>query len=266
MIKDLQVVDILPPILDWGLQAIKAPQVWDKTRGEGVTIVTMDTGCDISHSEFDGKIKSVFNFINADRDVTDDYGHGTHVAGLLVGEHTGVAPQAELHVLKVLDANGKGSIANVMEGITHAMNLKADVLSISLGVPNDIPQILKQRIMDAYASGVTIVSAVGNNGRGDAQYPARMNEVIGVGGINQDLSIAQYSNNGYNILAPSTNILSTYKDNNYAKMTGTSMGSPLVAGSIALLISYYRKQGRELRPSEITGMLKGKLDLTTLIG
>lgn len=263
-VRDLQIVDSLPQSIDWGLEAINVSQAWEKTKGEGVTIVTMDTGCDVTHPDLQGKIKSTFNFIQQNRDVTDEYGHGTHVAGLLVGEHTGVAPNAELHVVKVLDDNGRGNITHVLDGITHAMNLKADVLSISLGIPSEIPQILKQRIMDAYASGVTIVSAVGNRGVGQADNPARMKEVIGVGGIDQSLEKTDFSNGGYMILAPSTNILSTYKDNNYAYITGTSMASPLVAGSIALLISQHRKQGIELTPSEIQKMIKQnrKLDLT----
>jgi subtilisin len=253
--------------IDWGVEAIKAPQFWRLTEGEGVTIVTMDTGVDTSHPDLQGKIKSQFNMINKNLDVTDEYGHGSHVAGLLVGEITGVAPQAELHAIKVLDGDGRGSYANIMDGITHAINLKADVLSISLGVPHDIPLILRQRIIQAYESGVTIISATGNNGRAEAFYPARMNEVIAVGGLDQNLQLTTFTNMGYDVLAPAVDILSTYKDNNYAKMTGTSMASPLVAGAIALLISHYRKQGKELKPWDIKKMLQGKvLDLTELIG
>jgi subtilisin len=265
-LDNIEIVESFESI-DWGLKAINADKVWDKTMGEGVTIVTIDTGVDINHPDLSHNIKSIFNMIDKNLDVTDDVGHGTHVAGLLVGELTGVAPLADLHAIKVLNSGGMGTIANIMDGITHAVNLKADVLSVSLGMPNDIPLILKQRISDAYSAGVTIVSAVGNSGVSEPFYPARMNEVIGVGGIGKDLQLTAFTNMGYDVLAPSTEILSTYKDNNYARMTGTSMASPLVAGAIALLISYYRKQGKELKPWDIKALLQGKvLDLTTLIG
>lgn len=267
-VSKIEIVDILDEQLvsDLAILTIKASDVWDKTKGEDTSIAIIDTGVDVSHPDIENKIKSKFNMINKNRDVADENGHGTHVAGLLVGDLTGVAPEASLHVIKVLNKDGKGSIKNVMEGITHAMNLKVDVLCISLGLAYEIPLILKQRITEAYDAGVTIVSAVGNTGRPEPFYPARMKEVIAVGGLDSDLKIAQFSNGGYDVLAPSTNILSTYKDHNYARCTGTSMASPLVAGAIALLKSHYRKQGVELKNAEIRELLKGKkLDLTELI-
>lgn len=262
-----EILDSIDGQKSWALEAIKAPQVWEKTKGEGVTIVLIDTGIDSQHDDINSRVKDKFNMIHKNLDVTDEYGHGTHVAGLIVGEHTGVAPMADLHIIKVLNGDGLGSMANVMDGITYALNIKADILSISLGMKYDIPLILKQRIIEAVEQGVTIVSAVGNNGDHTPNNPARMDEVIGVGGLDIDMNITQFTNSGYDVLAPSVDILSTYKDGKYAKLTGTSMASPLVAGAIALLISHNRKQGKKLKPKEIKEMLKGKkLDLTDLIG
>lgn len=264
---DLEKIETFDEIkeIDWGVSIINTPQVWSKTMGEGVKIATIDTGVNVNHPNLQGKITSVFNMIEKSLDVTDEYGHGTHLAGLLVGEMTGVAPKSELHVMKVLDGNGLGMVYHVMDGITNAINLDVDILSISLGVPHELPLILQQRIIEAYEHGITIVSATGNNGIPSPHYPARMNEVIAVGGLDKDLNEASFSNGGYDILAPSVDILSTYKDGNFATMTGTSMATPLVAGAIALLISYYRKQGRELSPSEIKQMLPKKLDLKKLL-
>jgi subtilisin family serine protease len=268
-INNIEILDNLnkEDLFDWGVCTINAPKIWYKANlGEGVTIVTIDTGVNVDHPDLKDRVKSTFNMIDKNFNVEDKSGHGTHVAGLLVGKNTGVAPKADLHVIKVLDEDGRGDIRSVMDGITHAMNLKADILTISLGTMQDIPLILKQRIVDAYSAGVTIVSATGNAGRAEPYYPARMNEVIGVGGLDKDMNLTMFTNMGYDVLAPSVEILSTYKDNNYARMTGTSMASPLVAGGIALLISYYRKQGKELRPHEIKAMLGEKFDLTDLIG
>ena len=77
--------------------------------------------------------------------------------------------------------------------------------------------------------------------------------------------MTSFTNRGYDVLAPSVDILSTYKDGKYARMTGTSFASPLVAGGIALLISYYKEQGKKLKPKEIKSMISGKFDLTKLL-
>lgn len=251
--------------IDWGLEAIDAPYAWEKTKGEGVKIVVIDSGLDTSHPDIADNIKFQYSTIEKSYDVSDYLGHGTHVAGLIVGRYTGVAPMAELHVIKALNDNGHGTTADVMDGISYAINIEADILSISLGAPYKIPLILEQRIVDAYERGITIVSAVGNDGNYQSLYPARLKEVIGVGGYDSNFELASFSNREYNVLAPSINILSTYKDGKYARMSGTSFASPLVAGGIALLISHYRNQGKELTPQEIMNMVSGKFNLKELI-
>jgi len=242
--------------IDWGLKAINAPNVWSKTKGEGVRILLMDTGVDTDHPELSHAFKSGYNFFERSHNVEDEKGHGSHVAGLLVGKNTGVAPKAELHVIKVLDDNGKGNMASVMDGITYAINYGFDVLCMSLGVDRELPNIFKERIERAYNEGIVMVCATGNDGNSESLYPARLDEVIAVGGVDKDKKISPFTNSGFDVLAPSTEILSSYKDGKYAKMTGTSMASPLVAGAIALLISYYRNNGKQIDIREI----KKKID------
>lgn len=268
-------VDTFPNESDWGLLATNAQKVWHKTKGEGVKILVIDTGIDKDHPDLQHAFKFGINMFERSTDVTDHYGHGTHVAGLLVGSKTGVAPEAELYVAKVLNNNGSGSMASVMDGITYAINLKVDILCMSLGIAYGLPQILRERILQAHQSGITIVCATGNNGEAEPQYPAFLDEVIAVGGLDRDLKLASFSNYGeqMDIVAPAVEILSTYKDGKYARVTGTSMASPLVAGAIALIISYNRKKGIELTPNEIKEMLNtldkyhghGIIDLTKLI-
>ncbi|MFQ3543439.1 S8 family serine peptidase [Halobacillus rhizosphaerae] len=256
----------------WGIEALNIPQVWNKTKGEGVKIATIDTGIDESHPDLKS-FKLGINMFTKTKDVSDLYGHGSHVAGLLVGEKTGIAPEAELYVAKVLDDNGNGSMASILDGITFAINFKIDVLCMSLGIRKGLPNILLERIMRAYEKGITIVCATGNSGINEVEYPAHLKEVIGVGGVGEDMRRTNFTNHGegLDVLAPSTNIISTYKDNNYAIMSGTSMASPFVAGQIALLISYYRKQGIELSPIDIKKFIElsktdsGMFDLTKII-
>lgn len=264
---------------DWGLRTIKAPRAWSKTKGEGVKIAIIDTGVDVNHPDLKHAIKASIDLRNQTTNVIDEYGHGTHVAGLIAGVKTGVAPEAELYIAKVLDENGKGNMTNILNGITFAINYEVDILCISLGMQNSLPQILEERIKKAYNAGITIVCATGNLNNRVADYPAFYDEVIGVGGIGRDSNRANFSNygEGLDVVAPAIDILSTYKDGKYAKLTGTSMASPLVAGGIALIISHYRKQGIELSPKDIKEMLSklgdrkteeygyGIFDLTKLI-
>lgn len=264
--KDLELLNKIETIehLDdesnyvWYLKTMNIDKMWEHTKGEGVKIALIDTGVNIGHPDIEDKIKGRINMFEKSLDVTDESGHGSAVAGLLVGEKTGVAPNAELYVAKVLNNDGRGNMTSIMDGITFAINHNVDVLCMSLGTTKDLPIMLKERIAQAYQKGTTIVCAAGNSGVNDVQSPAKLDEVIGVGGLNENLEQASFSNhgNGLDFVAPAVNIVSTNKENNYVKMTGTSMASPLIAGVIALIISLYRKEGIELHPNEVKEILK----------
>lgn len=244
-------------VIDWGLNVINAPSFWNKTMGEGVKVAVIDTGIDTTHPDLKHAIKKTIDLRNHTGNVEDEFGHGTHVAGLIAGLHTGVAPESELYIAKVLDDNGFGEMMNIMDGITFAINFGVDILCMSLGIQRELPAMVRKRLLEAHKKGITIICAGGNGGWKGLNYPSFYDEIIAVGGVDKDLQRATFSNFGkeLDVVAPSIDILSTYKDNNYARMTGTSMATPLVAGGIALIKSYYRKQGIELSPKEIKDML-----------
>lgn len=244
--------------IDWGVKAINVPKVWEYTKGEDVKVVVVDSGVDMNHPDLKDKIKGTINVYNkSTRLVTDNYGHGSHVAGLIVGEKTGVAPNAELYVVNSLNSSGIGGAREILDGITYAININADILCMSLGINKILPQIIESRLKKAYYQGITIVCATGNNGIHSVAYPASYDFVVGVGGVNQKLERADFSNYGFDvdIVAPAVDILSTWKDGKYAYMSGTSTASPLVAGGLALVKSYYKKQGIELNAKQIKEMI-----------
>lgn len=249
------------PKMDWALKVLNVDKIHMKTKGEGVKVMVIDSGIDVNHPEFEDSFKDGFNMIDKTKDLTDEYGHGTHVAGLIAGKRTGVAPNCELYVAKVLNDEGKGTMFHVMDGITSAINYNVDVLCLSLGTVKDLPNMVIERIREAYNHGITIVSATGNSG-GVVQYPARLEEVIGVGGLDSTGITTRFTNvgEGLDICAPAVGVLSAFKDGQYARMTGTSMASPIVAGLCALAISYHREKGIELTPKQVKTALLGVKD------
>ena len=244
--------------VDWGVETINAPKVWNHTKGKGVKVAVIDSGIDSNHPDLADSIKKKKNVYNHMQGTDDAYSHGTMVAGLIVGKRTGVAPDSELYIAKVLHDDGLGTYTNILDGITFAIANKVDILCMSLGMDSELPKIMRDRIQLAYRKGVTIVCAVGNSNVQKAEYPAFYDNVIAVGGIDKNLERANFSNYGFemDVVAPAVDILSTYKDGRYAKSTGTSFASPLVAGGLALVKAYYRDKGIELTPVEMKSMLK----------
>ncbi|PLR79910.1 serine protease [Bacillus canaveralius] len=233
-----------------GVELIQAPKIWAETKGKGMTVATLDTGCDISHPDLKGRIIGGRNFTTDDgsnANVYRDYnGHGTHVAGTIAAEGNdfgviGVAPEANLLIVKVLDKNGSGQYDWIINGILYAIEQKVDIISMSLGGPNDNPE-LHEAIKKAVENNILVVCAAGNEGDGNDStdefaYPGCYNEVISVGAINLERRSSEFTNshNEIDLVAPGENIVSTYLDGKYASLSGTSMSAPHVAGALALI-------------------------------
>ncbi|KAB2330201.1 S8 family peptidase [Cytobacillus depressus] len=247
-----------------GVELIQAPKIWKDTKGKGVTVAVLDTGCDITHPELKDRIISGRNFTNDDKgnpDLFMDYnGHGTHVAGTIAATENnngviGVAPEASLLIVKVLNKNGSGQYDWIIKGIHYAIEQKADIISMSLGGPQDVPE-LHEAIKKAVNNNILVVCAAGNEGDGDDRtdefaFPGSYNEVISVGAVdlNRRSSDFSNSNNEMDVVAPGEKILSTYLNGKYATLSGTSMAAPHVSGALAL-IKNLSIQGFERQLSE----------------
>jgi major intracellular serine protease len=233
-----------------GVELIQAPEVWGKTKGKGITIAILDTGCESSHPDLKDRIIGGRNFTKDDRSDQTNYrdynGHGTHVAGTMAATANnlgvvGVAPEANLLIVKVLDKHGSGQYEWIINGIYYAIEQQVDIISMSLGGPADVPE-LHEAIKKAVASGILVVCAAGNEGDGrdstnELSYPAGYNEVISVGatGLGRQISDFSNSNEEVDLVAPGENILSTFLNGKYAKLSGTSMATPHVSGALALI-------------------------------
>lgn len=236
--------------MDWGVKTLRVFDVWKETRGAGVNIAVLDTGI-ARHDDLHPNIKGGINFSSSNpNDIEDKVGHGTHVAGIISAvDNTvgvvGVAPMANIYVVKVLGNDGSGSFDMIIKGIDWAIEKKMDIISMSLGSKYDSP-MLHEAVKRAYRKNITIVAAAGNDGDeypdNDIDYPGKYPETIAVGSINKYLKRSWFSGDGkeLDISAPGEEITSTYLENKYAVLSGTSMATPFVTGVLALLISKHR--------------------------
>jgi len=233
--------------------------------GYGVTIAILDTGVNYSHPDLKNSYIGGYDFVNRDYDPMDDNGHGTHCAGIAVGNgnvssfnFVGVAPKAKLFSFKVLDANGTGHLSWFIEAIELAIdpnqdcNLSdhVDIISISAGDSSgNSNDILSMVVNNAVDLGVIVVAAAGNDGPsyGTISSPGCAKNVICVGASDKNDSIASFSSRGTinseiikpDVLAPGVNIISTSIDGGYVSLSGTSMSCPHVAGTIALMLQMH---------------------------
>ena len=262
---------------------------WNISTGEGVIVAIVDTG--IAYEDYLNYVKAPdfantgfvpgFDFVNKDSHANDDNSHGTHVAGTVAQSTnnkigvSGVAYNARLMPVKVLNKKGSGTYDNIALGIRWAADNGAKVINMSLGGP--VPaQVLKDALAYAYAKGVTIVAAAGNDGVGTISYPAAYDDyVIAVGATRKDMKLASYSNYGssLDLVAPGGDLTVDQNSDGYADgilqntfnpdtkntsdfgyyfFQGTSMASPHVAGVAALLIA----NGNATTPSEIQSALQ----------
>lgn len=240
----------------WGLEAVNVNGLWQEITEEEmkkVTIAILDSGVDLDHEDLADSIIDGYDFINNDTYAQDDYGHGTHVAGIAAAIRNnskgiaGVASGSKIMPVKVLDDKGIGNTETIVKGINYAVEKGADIINLSLGTPYR-SMAVEDSVNNALANDVVVVAAVGNDYSGPVSYPAAFEGVIGVGAIDYykyDFIRASYSNVGpeVDLVAPGTDILSTIPMNQgsgigvegYDLKTGTSMASPFVAGLAALL-------------------------------
>jgi hypothetical protein len=261
----------------WQVGKINAPYLWGfNVSGVNVKIGEIDTGI-YQHKELQGRILAGYNFVRNTKIAlgasSDDNGHGTHVAGIIaanVGTNfgtydvVGVAPQASLIPIKVLDNRGSGSLTNVVKGIDYSVSQGAHISSMSLGWSGSGDPTVQAALGRAVNAGQLLVIAAGNDGAANPGWPARYakdsfanGQIIAVGAVDNNNNMPSWSNRAgdtanFYLVAPGVNILSTYNGSStsYATLSGTSMATPVVSGAAALL-----KQGWNLSAKQIATIL-----------
>ncbi|NWQ41923.1 S8 family serine peptidase [Bacillus sp. EB106-08-02-XG196] len=254
-------------VVDWGNEKIRTPIAWQASfTGKGQKIAILDSGVSTSHEDL--KITDGVAFVPYTTSYDDDNGHGTHVAGIIGAANNtkgtvGVAPDASLYAVKVLDNNGEGYVSDIIAGIDWAVQNDIDIINLSIG--SDTPSNMLKDVLDmAYSKGILIVASAGNTGyepyHSTVGYPAAYDSVIAVGAIDQSNKWADFSSVGptVEVTSPGVDILSTYLNNSTKRLTGTSMAAPFVSGLLALL----KEQYPELSAADLRSILqKNVIDL-----
>ncbi|WHY73170.1 S8 family peptidase [Fictibacillus enclensis] len=243
-------------------QKVGAQSAWDVTKGSSsVKVAIVDTGVDYNHPDLAGKVIKGYDYVDNDSDPMDLNEHGTHCAGIAAAVTNnsrgiaGMAPNVSVLAVRVLDANGSGSLDDVASGIRYAADQGAKVISLSLGGPSSA-STLQSAVSYAASKGSVVVAAAGNESTSAPSYPAYYSSAIAVAATDQNDRLASFSNYGswVDVAAPGVNILSTIPGGNYAYLSGTSMATPLVAGVAGLLAS----QGRSA--SQIRSAIENTAD------
>ncbi|RYP70853.1 hypothetical protein DL769_004828 [Monosporascus sp. CRB-8-3] len=232
----------------WGIARLSSTTpgsttyTYDDSAGEGTCAYVVDTGIDVDHPEFEGRAEWLENF--ADQRNADGQGHGTHVAGTIGSATYGVAKKTKLFAIKVLNDNGEGTTSGVVAGMDFVVSNAGSqtcpngvVVNMSLG--GGFSMSINSAAASIVDAGHFLAVAAGNDGADAGGFsPASEESACTVGATAEDDSLASYSNTGslVDILAPGSDITSTWPGGDTNTISGTSMASPHIAGLAAYLL------------------------------
>ena len=278
----------------WWPEYLGIQKAWDLAESSNIVaslvrIGYVDSGALVSHPDIAGQLfqsplevprngqddddnkflddRIGYDFVNENSTIVDQLGHGTHVAGLLVGQNsqlglTASAKNGRLTVIRALDRGGKSTSIDLSRALQYAIDQDVEVLNLSWG-GGGITQALRDIFEKIHDSGIVVFSSAGNDGSSNdppnvPEVPKNFPGVIGVGAITKQSTVASYSNYGsksVQFLAPGDSILSATKDGQHGVLSGTSMASPVAASAYSWILGIVKAK------CITAGCTKSKLEL-----
>ncbi|MCT2594699.1 type VII secretion-associated serine protease mycosin [Streptomyces sp. N2-109] len=249
----------------WSLKRVLIDQLWQTTKGKGVSVAVIDTGVDVKHPQLKEAVdtkrgknmlpkkRKKDEYGNApkrgkENGTTDLVGHGTKVAGIIAARPSdktgfvGLAPEATVIPIQQNDAEGTGTAATLAASIEYAVKAGADVINISQDTAEALrpESVLKRAVDEALAADVVVIASAGNDGSGGnvkKTYPASYPGVLAVASSDRNNERAPFSQSGefVGIAAPGVDMVTTVPGGGHCADNGTSFSAPYVAGVAALL-------------------------------
>ncbi|MBN3554171.1 S8 family serine peptidase [Fictibacillus nanhaiensis] len=226
----------------WFHSKINTPSAWDTTKGSSdIVVAVIDGGVDGRHPELKGKLYKPYDAVDGDSTYFPD-DHGTHVAGIIAASLntvgvTGIAPNVKVMPINVFYGDST-TAEEISSALYYAADKGADVINMSLG-SYYYSKVINDAVAYARSKGAIVVAAAGNDHVNEKTYPAAYKGVFGISATNHADRASYFSNYGsfVDFAAPGEDIYSTIAYGKYGYMSGTSMASPVVTGTIALMLS-----------------------------
>jgi len=257
----------------YSLDRMRVRQAWTRETGGSNVIAVLDTGVQLDHPDLAGRLVAGRDIVNNDSNPSDDNGHGTWVSGIIVAKANdgygiaGVSWTDKVMPVKIMNGQGIGTTADLIDGINWAADHGADVINMSVG---GFPwsQLVQNAVNDAWQAGAVLVGAAGNNRREENYYPASFDNVVSVSATQVQDEFSNWSSWGpkVDVSAPGSSVLTTncyvctYADHDswghHTYISGTSFATPNTAGVIALI----RAQYPQYTPSQVVSRLKSTVD------
>ncbi|MFS0576606.1 S8 family peptidase [Sporosarcina sp. 179-K 3D1 HS] len=236
----------------WWIPHVKAGILWDQAlkQKQDIVVAVIDTGVDLTHEDLKSRIApGGYNFYSNTTNVTDEKGHGTMVAGVIAAQlnnRKGIAGAAGPYQVSILPLKifnqDSASLSDLIRAIDYAVSQDVDIINLSLG-GNQFSRLENEAIQRAVDAGITVIAAAGNDALvgNPVMYPAAYDHVISVGAINSSNVKANFStyNQQVDLVAPGQQILSTFPNQTYRYMDGTSFAAPIVSGTVAMMKGLY---------------------------